>query len=132
LATRETIVPKGMEKIYETFHYAPGVKVDSTLYIAGQLGRDEQLRVIADKEAQFAQAFENVNKVLSAAGATFDDVVDMMTYHTDMSDLPLFMKVKDRYFVNQLPAWTAISVPALAMPGLFAEIKCTAVLPAQR
>jgi enamine deaminase RidA (YjgF/YER057c/UK114 family) len=85
----------------------------------------------ADREAQFAQAFVNVEKVLSAAGATFDDVVDMVTYHTDMRDLQLFIDVKDRCFTNleRLPTWTAIGVAALAMPGLCAEIKCTALLP---
>jgi enamine deaminase RidA (YjgF/YER057c/UK114 family) len=126
---RETIVPEGMEHIFDSFHYAPGVKVGNTLYVAGQVGRDENMRVVEDKEAQFAQAFENLRKVLTAAGATFDDVVDMITYHLDMSDLQLFMEVKDRYMTNQYPTWTALGVSALAMPGLLAEIKCTAVLP---
>lgn len=69
--------------------------------------------------------------MLSAAGATFGDVVDMLTYRTDVGDLQLFSKVKDRFFTNpeRLPTWTAIGVTALAMPGLFAEIKCTALLP---
>ncbi len=131
MARRETVVPESMKEVHERFRYAPGVKAGPLLFMAGQLGRDEQLNVIEDKEAQFAQAFENVEKVLSAAGATFDDVVDMITYHTDMQDLQLFIKVKDRYFTNldQLPTWTAIGVAALAMPGLSAEIKCTALLP---
>ena len=128
MPTRQTIIPKGMENIFEKFHYSPGVKIGNLLYIAGQVGRDEDLRVIEGKEAQFARAFENVKKVLSAAGATFDDVVEMVTYHTDMSDIQLFIKVKDRYFTNQYPTWTAIGTPALAMPGLLVEIKCTAVL----
>lgn len=126
---RETIIPKGMENIYERFRYSPGVKIGNVLYIAGQVGRDEHLTVIEGKEAQFVQAFENVKKVLTAAGATFDDVVEMVTYHTDMRDLQLFMQVKDRYFVNTYPTWTGIGTPALAMPGLFVEIKCTAILP---
>ncbi|GAA3884763.1 hypothetical protein GCM10022243_56980 [Saccharothrix violaceirubra] len=99
--------------------------------MAGQLGRDEHLNAVEDKEAQFAQAFENVGKVLGAAGVAFDDVVDMVTYHTDMRDLPLFIEVKDRHFTNphRLPAWTALGVGALAMPGLLAEVKCTALPP---
>jgi enamine deaminase RidA (YjgF/YER057c/UK114 family) len=129
MPTRETIVPKGMENIYDKFRYAPGIKVGSVLYIAGQVGRDDNLRVIDGKEAQIAQAFENVKRVLAAASATFDDVVEMVTYHIDMNDLQLVMEVKDRYFTNQYPTWTAISAPALAMPGLLFEIKCTAVLP---
>lgn len=128
MKSRKDIIPKGMETIRERFHYAPGVLVDDTLYIAGQVGRDADLNVVENTEAQFAQAFENVKKVLVAAGAGFDDVVEMVTYHVDMRDLQLFMQVKDRYFTNQVPAWTGIGVAALAMPGLVIEIKCTAKL----
>jgi enamine deaminase RidA (YjgF/YER057c/UK114 family) len=128
---RETVVPEEMKDVHERFRYSPGVKAGPFLFMAGQLGRDEDLNAVEDKEAQFAQAFENVEKVLTAAGATFDDVVDMITYHTDMRDLQLFIKVKDRFFtdLDRLPTWTALGVAALAMPGLFAEIKCTALLP---
>jgi enamine deaminase RidA (YjgF/YER057c/UK114 family) len=58
-------------------------------------------------------------------------VVDMVSYHTDMRDLPLFIQVRDRYVTNteRYPAWTALGVTALAMPGLLAEIKCTAFVP---
>ncbi len=128
---RTSVVPQGMQNIAERFHYSPGVKAGNLLFIAGQVGRDERLQVVEGKEAQFVQAFENVKKVLTAAGATFDDVVDMVTYHTDMRDLPLFIQVKDRYITNpeRYPAWTGIGTTALAMPGLMVEIKCTALLP---
>ena len=128
MGERRDIIPPGMENIFERFRYAPGVLVDDTLYIAGQVGRDEQLQVVAGTQAQFTQAFENVGKVLRAADATFDDVVEMVTYHLDMRDLALFMEVKNRYFTGRLPAWTGIGVTALAMPGLVVEIKCTARL----
>jgi enamine deaminase RidA (YjgF/YER057c/UK114 family) len=126
MATRKDIIPRGMEIIFERFHYAPGVLVDDTLYIAGQVGRNEALEVVNGTEAQFVQAFENVKKVLDAAGSSFDDIVEMVTYHVDMGDLQLFMQVKDRYFSGRLPAWTGIGVTALAMPGLVVEIKCQA------
>lgn len=126
MATRKDIIPQGMEIIFERFHYAPGVLVDDTLYIAGQVGRNEALEVVSGTEAQFVQAFENVKKILDAAGSSFDDIVEMVTYHVDMSDLQLFMQVKDRYFTGRLPAWTGIGVTALAMPGLVVEIKCQA------
>ena len=130
MATRADITPQAMRTIRERFRYSPGVRAGTLLYIAGQVGRDENLQVVVDKEAQFAQAFENVKKVLTEAGATFDDVVEMVTYHTDMRDLELFISVKDRYITNldRLPTWTGIGTTALAMPGLFVEIKCTAYL----
>jgi enamine deaminase RidA (YjgF/YER057c/UK114 family) len=146
--TREVIIPKGMEILYEKFHYCPGIKVGNTLYISGQVGRDEHLQVVKGTEAQFVQTFENVKKVLSAAGGTFDDVVEMITYHvtginlSNVRDqavnaseqqftipyLPLFIEVKDRYFTNNFPTWTGIGITALSTPGLIVEIKCTAVL----
>lgn len=87
-----------MEAIRLRFGYSPGVLVDGTLYVAGQVGRDAALNVVEGVEPQFVQAFENVQKVLAAAGAGFDDVVEMVTYHVDMRDLALFTDVKNRYF----------------------------------
>ena len=93
---RESVVPTDMQNIHERFHYSPGVRAGNLLFIAGQVGRDDNLNVVEEKEAQFVQAFENVKKVLTAAGATFDDVVEMVTYHTDMRDLQMFIQVKDQ------------------------------------
>ena len=137
--TREVIIPPGMEILYEKYHYCPGIKVGNTLYISGQVGRDENLQVVEDTEAQFVQAFENVNKVLTAAGSSFDDVVEMITYHVTEANsttapepitiphLPLFIQVKDRYFTNKFPTWTGVGVTGLSTAGLIVEIKCTAV-----
>src|SRR5229473_3251564 len=71
MARRTNVVPKEMEVIKQRFHYNPGVKAGNLLSIAGQVGRDEKLNVVEGKEAQFVQAFENVKKVLTAAGAIF-------------------------------------------------------------
>ena len=133
MQNRVSIVPPEMRNLHETFRYSPGVRAGDLLFIAGQVGRDEELNVVEGKEAQFTQAFENLKKVLAAAGATMDDVVDMVSYHTDMRDLPLFIQVRDRYVTNidRYPAWTALGVSALAMPGLSAEIRCTALLPSR-
>ncbi|MBH8552713.1 RidA family protein [Nostocaceae cyanobacterium CENA357] len=137
-----------MEILYEKYHYCPGIKVGNTLYISGQVGRDENLQVVEGVEAQFVQTFENVKKVLTAAGATFDDVVEMITYHVTgvnlgslevqpsngseqqftIPHLSLFIKVKDRYFTNNFPTWTGVGITALSTPGLIVEIKCTAIL----
>jgi enamine deaminase RidA (YjgF/YER057c/UK114 family) len=129
LPERRVIVPPGMEPVYERFHYAPGVMVGDTLYISGQVGRDAELRVVEGMEAQFVKAFENVGRVLAAAGAAFGDVIELETWFTDsMSDLALFMAVKDRFFTAPpYPTWTGFAVKGFSMPGILVEIKCTAV-----
>lgn len=126
---RRVIIPPGLEKVYDTFHYAPGIVVGDTLYISGQVGRDKDLNVVEGAEAQFVQAFENVRLVLDAAGATFDDVVELETWFAESMDgLKTFMAIKDRYFINSYPTWTGFAVKGFSMPGLLVEIKCTAAL----
>lgn len=128
---RKAIVPKGMEAVYEKIRYAPAVKVGSTLYVSGQIGRDADMKLVEGREAQIVQAFENLRLVLEAAGASMSDVVDVTTFHTDMRDLPLFMQVRDRYLTTDpLPAWTAVGAHMLGgASGYIVEIKAVAVLP---
>jgi enamine deaminase RidA (YjgF/YER057c/UK114 family) len=127
---RKAIVPADMRAIHDRFHYSPAVRVGDTLYLAGQVGRDKDLNVIADPEAQYVRAFENLKLVLTTAGSDLDHVVDLTSYHTSVDDLMLFIDVKNRYFVREpYPAWTVIGVSALAMPGLRVELKCIAIMP---
>jgi enamine deaminase RidA (YjgF/YER057c/UK114 family) len=125
---RQLIVPPSMALLAERAGYAPAVKVGSTVYCAGQVGRTDDLDVIADPGQQFLRAWENLRTVLAAAGCTFEDVVDMTTYHVDMQQhMAVFRSVKDSVFPRGTCAWTCIGVSALARPGLLVEIKCIAV-----
>jgi len=130
LATRELIIPKGLENLYTEKGYAPGMRVGDTLYVSGMLGRDGELRVIEDPEAQFVRVFENTALILGEVGASFADVIEFTGYFTKLQrDFPLFQKVKDRFVTGDLPAQTAIGVAELSMPGLLVELKCTALVP---
>lgn len=123
------VVPKGMEFIRDEIGYAPAVLANGTLYIAGQIGRDDNRQLVTDKEAQFVQVFENMKRVLAEAGGDFENLVEMTSYHTDMRDLPLFMQVRDRYMKGVLVAWTAIGAAQLCgAPGYFLEVKGVAVI----
>ena len=103
--------------------------IDDTLYCSGQVGRNENLQVVEGFEAKYVQAFENVAKVLDAAGAGFDDVIELETWFAeDMGNLAAFMAVKDRYFTTLFPTWTGFSVTGFSMPGIHLEIKCKAIL----
>ncbi len=131
MSERRAVVPPGMEQVYERIHYAPAVRVGDTIYVSGQIGRDKDMKLVEGTEAQIVQAFENLKLVLSAAGASMDDVVDLTTFHTDMRDLQLFMQVKDRYMTRDFPAWTAIGAASLGgVAGYIIEIKAIAVLSA--
>jgi enamine deaminase RidA (YjgF/YER057c/UK114 family) len=129
MTERRMIVPKGMENIVERFRYAPGVLVGDTLHISGQVGRDENLTVVEDKEQQFEQCFRNIGKVLDAAGFAFSDIVELESWFTSFpGDLALFMRVKDRWITGPVyPTWTGFQVSNFSMPGIVCEVKVTAV-----
>ena len=68
-------------------------------------------------------------KVLTAAGASFDDVVELETWFAeDMAELKTFLAVKDRYFAGRYPTWTGFAVKGFSMPGIMVEIKVKAIL----
>ncbi|SAK51194.1 endoribonuclease L-PSP [Caballeronia fortuita] len=127
---RKAIVPAAMQAVYEKIRYAPAVKAGNTIYVSGQIGRDANMQLIEDREAQIVQAFENLKLVLEEAGASLSDVVDVTTFHTDMRDLPLFMQVRERYLnTHPLPAWTAVGAHMLGgAAGYIVEIKAVAVI----
>jgi len=128
MTVRELIIPPPMQRIVERAGYVPAVKAGSIVFCAGQVGRTVALEVIADPEAQFLACWDNLRVVLQAAGCTFEDVVDMTTYHVQMSThMPTFREVKNRVFPRGTCAWTSIGVSELAHPGLLVEIKCVAV-----
>jgi enamine deaminase RidA (YjgF/YER057c/UK114 family) len=56
MSDREAIIPRGMEAVYEKIHYAPAVRVGRTIFVSGQIGRDENMRIVEGSEAQIVQA----------------------------------------------------------------------------
>jgi enamine deaminase RidA (YjgF/YER057c/UK114 family) len=97
------------------------------LYCSGQLGWAGPGKTVpADPKEQFKLAFENVGLVLAAAGADFDDIVEITTFHVGMQHLAVFSAVKADFIKQPYPAWTAIGVSELAIPGALVEIRITA------
>ncbi|KEQ02913.1 RidA family protein [Pseudorhizobium pelagicum] len=125
---REIVIPAQMQKIVDRAGDVPAVRVGDTIYLAGQVGRGEDLQVIEDPAEQFQAMWENLNIALAAAGCVFEDVVGMTTYHVDMPrHMELFRLIKDQMFPRANCAWTCVGVTELAHPGLLAGLKCIAV-----
>jgi len=125
--TRQLINPPGTEKTYERMKYSQAVRVGDTIWVSGQVGFTKS-GPAEGIEAQSRLALGSLRRVLEAAGATLEDVVELVTYHTEMADLAGFSKVKAEFFPSNYPAWTAVGVTALAVPGILLEIKATAVV----
>jgi enamine deaminase RidA (YjgF/YER057c/UK114 family) len=105
-----------------------------TVYIAGQLGLDLDNKLVGqpgDFRAQCTKAFENLGLALASVGATFNDVVKINNYLTDIAHIGVFREVRDSFLNTKAPpASTTIAIPALARPGALFEIEAVAVLAA--
>jgi enamine deaminase RidA (YjgF/YER057c/UK114 family) len=112
-------------------HIVETVGPARTIYFSGQLGLTREGKFAGnDFRAQATQAFENLKAALQAVGAGFEHVVKITNYFTDMSDLPTFFEVRDRYVNTKAPpASTAVQVSRLAMPQAVFELEAVAVVP---
>ena len=136
---KQAIIPEGQEWIPEEYGYSPAVRAGDFIFAAGVVAglrpnEDGELPELTDEnmEASFDRAFQYVGFVLAAAGADWDDVVEMTTYHTDLpSQGALFMKVKERYVKAPFPAWTSIDVDRLWADDGIAEIRVIAYAPVE-
>lgn len=102
------------------------------VYIAGQLGLDIDGRLVGapgDFRAQAIQTFENLKAALAAVGATFDQVVKLNSYLTDITHLALLREVRDQYInTNAPPASTTLQISRLAHERALIEIEAVAAL----
>jgi enamine deaminase RidA (YjgF/YER057c/UK114 family) len=99
--------------------------------ISGQCAFDEDGQVVGegDPAAQARQVFENLRRCLAAAGATFDDVVKLTYFVTDVAHLPAVRAARDKVIAaGRLPASSAVQVAALFRPELLVEIEAFALV----
>jgi enamine deaminase RidA (YjgF/YER057c/UK114 family) len=125
---RVIVNPKEAQPMYDAFHFSQANRVGDTIWVSGQVGVDAKLSPASGMAAQARLAFEGLKRTLAAAGASLDDVVELMTFHIDLrGEMEAFAKVKDEYFPRDYPAWTAVGVTQLALPELRVEIRAVAI-----
>ncbi len=99
---------KGSKKI-------PGVELDAS----GNL-------ISYDIEAQCHSVFQNVRWILEDAGLTWDHLVDVTVFLTNMkADFPTYNRLYAEYFKTNQPCRTTLEINALPTP-IAIELKCVA------
>lgn len=126
---RHAINPGATRALYDALHFSQATRVENTIWVSGQVGIDGAMQPAVGMEAQAHLAFQGLRSVLEAAGASLADVVELTTFHTDLrGEMQAFATVKDEYFPDRYPSWTAVGVTQLALPQLFVEIRAVAVV----
>jgi len=124
---KASLSPQAFAHFVEDWHFSPVLDTGDFVFLSGITGARGDLTVAADPETQIRDAFEFAKEHLSAAHLTFDDVVEMTTYHVGLREhLAAFMRVKDEYVAAPYPAWTAIGVSELITEGTIVEIRLIA------
>ncbi|AKS34291.1 Rid family hydrolase [Mycolicibacterium goodii] len=124
------------DMIRERYSYRQAVRIGDRVEISGQGGWDDDQHVAAGSlEDEIGKAFDNVEKTLRAAGATWDDVVKVNTYHVPTSDEAIgddhLAAVVDQFrkrSQDHLPLWTALGVKSLGLPEMRIEVEAVAVI----
>ncbi|WP_168398139.1 RidA family protein [Acinetobacter indicus] len=127
--TRTAIFPKDRHALYEQHGYSAAIQSQDLLFVSGQVGSREDGSPEPEFEKQVELAFQNLAATLAAAGCTFEDIIDVTTFHTDPEQqFESIMKVKSQVFSQKpYPNWIAVGVTWLA--GFDFEIKVIARIP---
>ena len=107
-------------KLYEPIGpYSHAVIGEGQIFISGTAGVDPNTGALAgaDAYAQTRQVLKNVQAILSAAGATFDDIVHVQVNLLKMADFSEMNRAYAEFFSEPYPARTVIGVAALPKPG---------------
>jgi 2-iminobutanoate/2-iminopropanoate deaminase len=112
-------------------HYTDAVVAGDLLFVSGLIGVDRHGALVGgdDVVAQARQVFANMRAVLDEAGCSFEDVVKVTVYLTDVEDRPKINPVRQEVFGDARPASTLVEVSRLAVPGAKVEIEAVALIP---
>jgi len=130
MTKRDAIFPADRHALYDVHQYSAAIRHGELLFISGQVGSREDGSPEPVYEDQVRRAFANLRTVLAAAGATFDDVIDVISFHTDPhTQFERMMAIRaEEIGEPPYPTWTAVGVTWLA--GFDFELKVVARIPA--
>lgn len=125
----KTFMPSdpAMLKIWEDWGFSDAIVTGDTVYLSGVVAGVREGET--DLQLAYTRAFERIGETLKRAGASWDDVVDITSFHTDLTtQMPAIVAVKKNYVKAPFPAWTAIQVSRLIPSNGITEIKVVAKL----
>jgi len=109
--------------------YSQAIKAGNLLFLSGQIPLDPKTGNLVEGgiEAQTQQVFRNIREILTAAGASFTNVVTATVFLADMSDFGKVNEIYGTCFSPPFPARATVQVARLPKDCLV-EIQVTAVL----
>jgi enamine deaminase RidA (YjgF/YER057c/UK114 family) len=95
-------------------------------------GKPGDIRAKDDFIAQCKYAYDKIKRALEKNGATFNDIVKIVSYVTDMRHQADYGRCRSEVFGSvPPPAHTLLNIVQLAWPGMMLEVDVTAMVPAK-
>ncbi len=99
--------------------YSQAVRCGDTVYLSGQIGLDPAtMQMVEGIDAQIRRVFDNLQAVVAAAGGSFEDVVKVNVYLTDLGHFSRVNEIMSGYFREPYPARAALGVATLPRDAL--------------
>lgn len=114
----------------EIVGYSRAVKIGNVIEVAGTTAVDEDGAVVGlnDPAEQTNFILAKIEKALSAAGASLQDVIRTRIFVTNIADWEKIGRVHGSFFKEIKPVTTMVEVKALISPEFLVEIEASAIL----
>lgn len=98
------------------------------LFVTGQLSQDSEGNVVApnNMEEQTRFIFEQIGRILDAAGMTYDDIVKLTIFVLGMENASCISKIRDEFCKNSKPASSMLGVTGFIKADCVVEIEAIA------
>ena len=127
--SKQKIVHPDRAADFVTGAYSDGVIAGGFVFVSGQASVDFKTSkfVLGTIEEETQRTLDNIKAILSAAGASLDDVVKCTVHLKDIAEFDRFNAVYGTYFTGVRPSRT--TVQSVMAEGIRVEIDCIAKLP---
>jgi enamine deaminase RidA (YjgF/YER057c/UK114 family) len=129
------VTPGYGELMLKSFHYSQAVRDGNRVETSGQGGWNDDWEFPDSIEDEIVKTFDNLQRTLALAGASWAHVTHVNSYHLPTADDfigedhlgPMVDQFRLR-MPNRPPIWTCIGVPALGDRKMRVEIRVTAII----
>ena len=113
--------------------YSQGTVGGGLVFVSGQLPVDPKTSkfIKQDIKKQTRQVFKNIEKILAAEGAGFQDILKISAFLLNLDDFKGMNEVFQEFFPAEPPARTTSTVKTFP-PGVLIEIDAIALKPARQ
>lgn len=128
--------PDGVHAPVGRYSHLVRTTATETLYLAGQVGVDVDGNLVGEGDIglQLRQAYKNIGAILESVGASYADIVSVVTYVVGTESLQPYQEARVDLFDEmwpdgRFPPNTLLAIDGLARPEMLVEVTATAVVP---